>query len=143
MSRRVGSIQVLSAVSGSVAVGTHNYVNAQSGIVLSLQSFETSAVGGASSVQLRAGDGGTLLYSTNMAANENASTIFGGGCLELPVGTGVFVTIGTSPANLNLYYSIEDERTPITKEAARLASLMPGPATATRTPNMFGEQSQT
>lgn len=62
------------------------------------------------------------------------------GRFDLAANSGFNVALnGTGAMDITVYYVLHDNTPPITKSAARLASLTP---TATRTPNIVGEQTE-
>lgn len=107
----------------------------------------------------------TGLTAVNTAATTNGITIFngdqsitppiylggsgtyiwdfpGGGNLQMARSSGVGAAL-TSPGTMSVtaYYTIDDERTPISKEQARAATF--ANAQTTRNPNWFGDQQLT
>lgn len=67
----------------------------------------------------------------------------GGGGLELAVGSGITACLtSTGSVEFAAYFTPYDERAGITKEEARTATFISSNATAIRTPNQFGNQTQ-
>ena len=82
---------------------------------------------------------GVAFGHLNVAADSSDNIDFPNG-FELAIGSGVaFVT--DNNVDVTFFYSLYDERTPISKEAARAATC--NSITVTRTPNQFGGQAKT
>lgn len=137
--RRFGQEKLEYFSSSGVPFGTTQIVAAQSGFSVVPVSFEGCSTGAISNYRLTTN--GKLFFAGQSAANGCTDHSWEGAGLELPVSSGVSVTIGGGTARVSFYYHLVDNRAPISKLSARNVTY--NNVSATSTPNQFGGQYKT
>lgn len=143
MSRRSTSEKIDWVVIDSVGAGSGlvAVIAPDSNTALAPKSVVVSSHGGGA-IEYEFSTNGEVFLHGHVPADDSAEISFPDG-LEMPLGSGIEFEVTGSDGSVTLYYVPYDSTPPITKEAARLATYIPSNATATRTPNLFGDQAQT